>query len=77
MSNHEKTNNKKNIILGIIYALIVISVYAFNLPLQIALSILTLVIIFELVTSIKEGDKAKNIINIITLCLFILGIVFL
>ncbi|MGG0391609.1 hypothetical protein ABEZ76_27070 [Priestia megaterium] len=77
MSNHEKTNNKKNIILGIIYALIVISVYAFNLPLQIALSILTLVIIFELVTSIKEGDKAKNVINIITLCLFILGIVFL
>jgi len=77
MSNHEKTNNKKNIILGIIYALIVISVYAFNLPLQIALSILTLVIIFELVTSIKEDDKAKNVINIITLCLFILGIVFL
>ncbi|MFQ6391070.1 hypothetical protein ACLNAR_25130 [Priestia aryabhattai] len=77
MSNHEKTNNKKNIILGIIYTLIVISVYAFNLPLQIALSILTLVIIFELVTSIKEGDKAKNVINIITLCLFILGIVFL
>ncbi|MBG9475801.1 hypothetical protein [Priestia megaterium] len=77
MSNHEKTNNKKNIILGIIYALTVISVYAFNLPLQIALSILTLVIIFELVTSIKEGDKAKNVINIITLCLFILGIVFL
>ncbi|MDF2014733.1 hypothetical protein [Priestia megaterium] len=77
MSNHENTNNKKNIILGIIYALIVISVYAFNLPLQIALSILTLVIIFELVTSIKEGDKAKNVINIITLCLFILGIVFL
>lgn len=77
MSNHEKTNNKKNIILGIIYALIVISVYAFNLPLQIALSILTLVIIFELVTSIKEGNKAKNAINIITLCLFILGIVFL
>ncbi|MGG0435707.1 hypothetical protein ABEY51_24290 [Priestia megaterium] len=77
MSNHEKTNNKKNIILGIIYALIVISVYAFNLPLQIALSILTLVIIFELVTSIKEGDKAKHVINIITLCLFILGIVFL
>jgi len=77
MSNYEKTNNKKNIILGIIYALIVISVYAFNLPLQIALSILTLVIIFELVTSIKEGDKAKNVINIITLCLFILGIVFL
>ncbi|CAH0295905.1 hypothetical protein ABEX88_19240 [Priestia megaterium] len=77
MSNHEKTKNKKNIILGIIYALIVIFVYAFNLPLQIALSILTLVIIFELVTSIKEDDKAKNVINIITLCLFILGIVFL
>ncbi|MCU7739511.1 hypothetical protein ACQKGA_10580 [Priestia megaterium] len=77
MSNHEKTKNKKNIILGIIYGLIVIFVYAFNLPLQIALSILTLVIIFELVTSIKEDDKAKNVINIITLCLFILGIVFL
>ncbi|MGF9892950.1 hypothetical protein ABEX78_30200 [Priestia megaterium] len=77
MSNHEKTKNKKNVILGIIYALIVIFVYAFNLPLQIALSILTLVIIFELVTSIKEDDKAKNVINIITLCLFILGIVFL
>ncbi|MCP1452404.1 hypothetical protein [Priestia megaterium] len=77
MSNREKTKNKKNIILGIIYALIVIFVYAFNLPLQIALSILTLVIIFELVTSIKEDDKAKNVLNIITLCLFILGIVFL
>jgi hypothetical protein len=77
MRNHEKTKNKKNIILGIIYALILIFVYAFNLPLQIALSILTLVIIFELVTSIKEDDKAKNVINIITLCLFILGIVFL
>lgn len=77
MSNHEKTKNKKNIILGIIYGLIVIFVYAFNLPLQIALSILTLVIIFELVTSIKEDDKAKNVINITTLCLFILGIVFL
>ncbi|MED4286649.1 hypothetical protein P4678_29100 [Priestia megaterium] len=77
MSNHEKINNKKNIILGIIYALIVISVYAFNLPLQIALSILALVVIFELVTSIKEGNKAKNVINIITLCLLALGIVFL
>lgn len=77
MSNYKKTKNKKNIILGIIYALIVISVYAFNLHLQIALSILTLVIIFELVTSIKEDDKAKNVINIITLCLFILGIVLL
>jgi len=77
MSNHEKTKNKKNIILGIIYALIVISVYAFNLPLQIALSILALVVIFELVTSIKEGNKAKNVINIITLCLLALGIVFL
>ncbi|TJZ40987.1 hypothetical protein FA002_05250 [Priestia megaterium] len=77
MSNHEKTKNKKNIILGIIYGLIVMFVYAFNLPLQIALSILTLVIIFELVTSIKEDDKAKNVINITTLCLFILGIVFL
>lgn len=77
MRNHEKTKNKKNIILGIIYALILIFVYAFNLPLQIALSILTLVIIFELVTSIKEDDKAKNVINVITLCLFILGIVFL
>ena len=77
MSNYEKTKNNKNIILGMIYALIVISVYAFNLHLQIALSILTLVIIFELVTSIKEDDKAKNVINIITLCLFILGIVFL
>ncbi|AKP76740.1 MULTISPECIES: hypothetical protein [Priestia] len=77
MSNYEKTKNNKNIILGIIYALIVISVYAFNLHLQIALSILTLVIIFELVTSIKEDDKAKNVINIITICLFILGIVFL
>ena len=77
MRNHEKTKNKKNIILGIIYALILIFVYAFNLPLQIALSILTLVIIFELATSIKEDDKAKNVINIITLCLFILGIVFL
>ncbi|MDW4509607.1 hypothetical protein R7236_14485 [Priestia megaterium] len=77
MSNHKKTKNKKNIILGIIYGLIVIFVYAFNLPLQIALSILTLVIIFELVTSIKEDDKAKNVINIITLYLFILGIVFL
>lgn len=72
MSNYEKTKNNKNIILGIIYALIVISVYAFNLHLQIALSILTLVIIFELVTSIKEDDKAKNVINIITICLFIL-----
>jgi hypothetical protein len=77
MSNYKKTKNKKNIILGIIYALIVISVYTFNLHLQIALSILTLVIIFELVTSIKEDDKAKNVINIITLCLFILGIVLL
>ncbi|GAB1767039.1 MULTISPECIES: hypothetical protein [Priestia] len=77
MSNYEKTKNNKNIILGIIYALIVISVYAFNLHLQIALSILTLVIIFELVTSIKEDDKAKNVINIITICLFILGIVLL
>ncbi|AXI28622.1 hypothetical protein SFC34_07235 [Priestia aryabhattai] len=77
MSNYEKTKNNKNIILGMIYALIVISVYAFNLHLQIALSILTLVIIFELVTSIKEDDKAKNVINIITICLFILGIVFL
>ncbi|WP_394554895.1 hypothetical protein C1N61_08710 [Priestia aryabhattai] len=77
MSNYEKTENNKNIILGIIYALIVISVYAFNLHLQIALSILTLVIIFELVTSIKEDDKAKNVINIITICLFILGIVLL
>ncbi|MCY9024587.1 hypothetical protein MOF32_16840 [Priestia megaterium] len=77
MRNHEKTKNKKNIILGIIYALILIFVYAFNLPLQIALSILTLVIIFELATSIKEDDKAKNVINIIALCLFILGIVFL
>lgn len=77
MSNYEKTKNNKNIILGIIYALIVISVYAFNLHLQIALAILTLVIIFELVTSIKEDDKAKNVINIITICLFILGIVFL
>lgn len=77
MSNYEKTKNNKNIILGMIYALIVISVYAFNLHLQIALSILTLVIIFELVTSIKEDDKAKNVINIITICLFILEIVFL
>ncbi|WEA46068.1 hypothetical protein [Priestia aryabhattai] len=77
MSNYEKTKNNKNIILGMIYALIVLSVYAFNLHLQIALSILTLVIIFELVTSIKEDDKAKNVINIITICLFILGIVFL
>ncbi|MEI2360485.1 hypothetical protein [Priestia megaterium] len=77
MSNYKQTKTKKNIILGIIYALIIISVYAFNLPLQIAFSILTLVIIFELVTSIKEDDKAKNVINIITLCLFILGIVLL
>ncbi|MCM3546875.1 hypothetical protein [Priestia megaterium] len=77
MNNYEETNNKKNIILGIIYAVIVLSVYAFNLPLWIALSILTLVVIFELISSIKEHNKAKIVINIITICLLILGAIFL
>ncbi|MBU8855705.1 hypothetical protein BGM24_27690 [Bacillus sp. FJAT-26377] len=77
MSNYEETNNKKNIVLGIIYAVIVLSVYAFNLPLWIALSILTLIVIFELISSIKEHNKTKIVINSITICLLILGAIFL
>ncbi|MBW0933699.1 hypothetical protein [Priestia megaterium] len=77
MNYSKEKMKKKNIVLGIIYAIIVLSVYAFNLPVKVALSILALVIVFELISEIKEGKKNKIYIHIFTICLLILGAIFL
>lgn len=77
MNYSKEKMKKKNIALGIIYAIIVLSVYAFNLPVKVALPILALVIVFELISEIKAGKKDKVNIHIFTICLLILGAIFL
>ncbi|MDT2047819.1 hypothetical protein CHN50_17085 [Priestia aryabhattai] len=71
------TEAKKSMFLSIIYAVIILSVYFFNLPLWIALVILAVIIAFELFSAIKKGDKFKMSINAVTLGLIILAAIML
>ncbi|AQX55583.1 hypothetical protein LZP85_03950 [Priestia flexa] len=71
------TEAKKSMFLSIIYAVIILSVYFFNLPLWIALVILAIIIAFELFLAIKKGDKFKMSINAVTLGLIILAAIML